>query len=560
MFTPLQRFFKLLKPNREAIRNLYIFAIISGVISLSLPLGIQSIINLIQGGEVSASWVLLVGVVLLGYLFIAGLQVIQLRITEDLQKDIFVRSAFEFAFRIPRITMSSLHGKYAPELMNRFFDTMLLQKGAAKILLEFTAAGLQIFFGLILLSLYHPFFIVFSLMVIVTVFITGRYIFSKGLVSSFSESKYKYQVAFWLEEIARTHTTFRLAYDAALPLKKTDEFVHDYLTAREKHFKVILGHYYLFILFKILVAAGFLIMGGMLVFNQQMNIGQFVAAEIIVLLLLSSSERLLLTLEQVYDLLTSIEKIGQVTDLPLENNEGKEIALSSVEKGIAISIKDVWFTYPEEPYPVLKGCSLEIPANESICITGSSGSGKTTLTQLLTAFYTPQLGTIHYNGIPVSNYNLTQLRTLIADCTPEDSLFEGTLLDNLTFGSPIPLDQITSLMEVLQLRDFLHSLPEGFQTNIGPQSRKLAGNTVQKLLLARNLLKQPRILIVEDIFTQLEKEEKVQIYKYILDEAHYRTNILLSKDPDIMALVNRTIIMKEGQVSTILTNKNLEIC
>jgi ABC-type bacteriocin/lantibiotic exporter with double-glycine peptidase domain len=202
--------------------------------------------------------------------------------------------------------------------MNRFFDTMMLQKGAAKILLEFTAAGLQIFFGLILLSLYHPFFIIFSLLVIITVFITGRYIFSKGLISSFSESKYKYKVAFWLEEIARTHTTFRLAYNAELPLNKTDELVCAYLTAREKHFKVILGHYYLFILFKILVAAGFLIMGGMLVFNQQMNIGQFVAAEIIVLLLLSSSERLLLTLEQVYDLLTSIEKIGQVTDLPLE--------------------------------------------------------------------------------------------------------------------------------------------------------------------------------------------------------------------------------------------------
>jgi len=269
MFTPLQRFVRLLHPNRDAIRNLYLFAIISGAISLSLPLGIQSIINLIQGGEISAAWILLVGIVLVGYLLIAGLQVVQLRITEDLQKDIFVRSAFEFAYRIPRINMGSLQGKYAPELMNRFFDTILLQKGAAKVLLEFTAAGLQIIFGLILLSFYHPFFIIFSVLVILAVFITGRYVFSKGLNSSFTESKHKYKVAFWLEEIARAHTAFRLAYNPELPLKKTDQLVHSYLEAREKHFKVILGHYYLFILFKILVAASFLILGGILVFEQQ---------------------------------------------------------------------------------------------------------------------------------------------------------------------------------------------------------------------------------------------------------------------------------------------------
>lgn len=422
--------------------------------------------------------------------------------------------------------------------------------------MEFTAAGLQIFFGLILLSLYHPFFIVFSILVIITVFITGRYIFSKGLVSSFSESKYKYKVAFWLEEIARTHTTFRLAYNTDLPLQKTDELVCAYLAAREKHFKVILGHYYLFIVFKILVAAGFLIMGGMLVFNQQMNIGQFVAAEIIVLLLLSSSERLLLTLEQVYDLLTSIEKIGQVTDLPLEKNEGREMALSSIEKGITISINDIWFSYPEDSQPILKGLTMEIPANQSVCITGASGSGKSTLTQLLSAFYIPQKGTLLFNGVPSSNYKLSQLRTFIADCTPDDSLFEGTLLENLTFGQPIPLDQISSLMEVLQLNDFLSSLPEGYNTHIGPQSRQLAGNTVQKLILARNLLKKPRILIVEDIFTQLEKEEKMHLYKYILDKAHHRTNIILSKDTDVMSMVNRTFIMKEGKIASELINKS----
>ncbi len=109
--------------------------------------------------------------------------------------------------------------------MNRFFDTITIQKGVAKVLMEFTAAALSILFGLILLSFYHPFFIVFSILVILVVFILGNYIFQRGLKSSILESKHKYKVAFWLEEVARTNTTFRLSCDASLPVKKTDMLV-----------------------------------------------------------------------------------------------------------------------------------------------------------------------------------------------------------------------------------------------------------------------------------------------------------------------------------------------
>jgi len=134
MMTPTVRFFRLLAPYNKAIAHLYIFAILSGIIALSLPLGFQAIINLIQGGEISASWILLIFIVLLGYTFNGLLQIYQLKITENLQKDIFTKSAFEFTFRIPRIKMSALHNQYAPELMNRFFDTISIQKGISKVI------------------------------------------------------------------------------------------------------------------------------------------------------------------------------------------------------------------------------------------------------------------------------------------------------------------------------------------------------------------------------------------------------------------------------------------
>jgi ABC-type bacteriocin/lantibiotic exporter with double-glycine peptidase domain len=552
MFTPLQRFFRLLSPNRKTIRNLYLFAIINGMIALSLPLGIQSIINLIQGGEISASWILLVAIVLAGYLITGMIQVVQLQITENLQKDLFTRSAFEFAYRIPRIRMDALHQHYAPELMNRFFDTITLQKGVAKVLLDFTAAGLQILFGLILLSFYHPFFIIFSFIVLFLVLIIGRYVFSRGLKSSIMESKYKYKVAFWLEEIARTNTTFRLSCETSLPILKTDKLVDSYLDARGKHFNIILRHYYIFIIFQILVASGFLVMGSILVFNQQMNIGQFVASEIIVLLLLSSSERLLKSMETVYDLLTSLEKIGQVTDLPLENTDNTlKISDTIKEKGVSLAINDITFTYPDSTIPVLEHISLNIDAGEKVCISGGNGSGKSSLLKLLTRFYEPDKGTILCDNVPIVNYDVMQLRGLIAACISDDRIFEGTLLENLTIGREMDTDKIYRVLELTGLVEFLHQLPEGYQSMIGPQSKRITSSTAQKLILARNLLKEPGLLIVEDIFNNLEAEEKRTLFRNILSPENKLTVIVVSRDPAIQAMTDRLITLKNGRISEI---------
>lgn len=545
--TPTKRFFRLLAPHSRAVTHLYIFAILSGIIALTLPLGIQAIINLIQGGEISASWVILIIVVLFGYTFNGFMQIFQLRITENLQKDIFTKSAFEFTFRIPRIKMTALHNQYAPELMNRFFDTISIQKGISKVLIEFSTSALQIIFGLILLSFYHPFFIIFSIILVIIALVIGTYLFQRGLKSSLIESKYKYKVAFWLEELARTNTTFRLTCDSMLPLRKTDELVDAYLHARESHFRILMRQYYLFILFKILVAAAFLFLGGILVFNQQMNIGQFVAAEIIVLLLISSSEKLLLTLEVIYDLLTSIEKVGQVTDLELEEDQGIEMDLSK-EAGVAVSVKDISFKYPDAHDYILKNCSVDIEAGEKVCLTGDHGSGKSTLLSLMAAFYEPDNGTIAYDGLPIKNYNVSVLRNLIAECIAEDSIFAGTLLENLTLGKSIDLERIKEVCEQVGLSEFLLESQNGFDTLLGPTGRKVSRSITKKIILARSILKKPRLLIVDEFFSDLDDEEKLKLIEYITAPELPWTLIVNTTDPFVIAKFDRVIHMSKGSV------------
>lgn len=547
-YTPLQKFFRMLYPNRREIKHLYIFAITSGLIALSLPLGIQSIINLIQGGEISASWILLVSIVILGFIFSGGLQVVQMKITEDLQKDIFARSAFEFVIRIPKIKMDVMERHYAPELMNRFFDTVIIQKGVAKILLEFTTAALQILFGLILLSFYHSFFIVFSVLVIFIAFIIGNYIFKRGLNSSLNESKYKYQVAYWLEELARTFTTFKLESSSPIPIRNADNLVMSYLTARNHHFRILLRQYYLFIVFKVLVAAGFLILGGILVFNQQMNIGQFVAAEIIVLLIIQASEKILLSLETVYDLLTSIEKISQVTDLELEKTQEEIFIPSELENGLSLEFRDVSFSYPDDSEDVIHNVSFLVNSNEKIGISGNSGSGKKTLIKLLLGFFNINKGTILYDKIRLDNYDINQLRMAISACFEEMKIFDGSFLENITMGKELHKNQVVEVLQITGLYEVLMKYPEGLLTKIGPHGIRLPGSVIQKLILARCLLKPARLYIIEDILKNVDKEDRMIIFEKVFLFLKDKTVVLITKDKKLFSFTEKTLELIDGKI------------
>ncbi|MEL0026343.1 MAG: ABC transporter transmembrane domain-containing protein, partial [Schleiferiaceae bacterium] len=268
---PFQKFIAMLSEDRRDIMYLYAYALFYAIVNLSLPLGVQAIIGLIQAGMVSTSWIILSAVVTAGVLVGGVLQILQLSISEILQQRIFTRAAFEFTYRIPRFQNASIRGQYPPELINRFFDTLNVQKGLSKILMDFSASSLQILIGLILLSTYHPFFITFGVALIVVLIAILYYTGPRGLESSMKESTYKYKIAHWLKEIARTMDTFKRAGHTELPLERTDELVNSYLEHRKRHWKVLIFQYANIVGFKAFVTLGLLIIGGLLVIQNEIN-------------------------------------------------------------------------------------------------------------------------------------------------------------------------------------------------------------------------------------------------------------------------------------------------
>ncbi|WP_420150433.1 ABC transporter transmembrane domain-containing protein [Spirosoma sp.] len=316
--TPLQRLIRLLSNERKDIGYIYLYAFVTGLISLSLPLGIQAVFNLVSGGLVFSSVYVLIGLVILGVLVTGLLLVAQMTLVELLQQRIFAKAAFEFTYRLPRIRPDAFSGYYPPELMNRFFDVLTIQKGLPKLLIDLTAAAVQIAFGIILLSAYHPIFVGFGVFTVLIIWLICRVYGPKGVTTSLNESKYKYKVVDWLEEMARDLPTYRYKADLLEPVDKMDDLAAKYIDYRNQHFSVLKRFFYSGVAFKTLITGGLLILGTTLVVGRQMSLGQFVAAELIIVLITNSVDKLISGIDTVFDLLTAVEKIGYVTDLPLE--------------------------------------------------------------------------------------------------------------------------------------------------------------------------------------------------------------------------------------------------
>ncbi|QGW27719.1 peptidase domain-containing ABC transporter [Phnomibacter ginsenosidimutans] len=525
------RLFRIIRLERREISAIYFYAILFGLLQLTLPLGIQSIINFVLAGSFSTSMIILIGAVVTGVLFTGILQVNQMKLNEKIQQNLFAQYTFEFAHRIPKVDMKSVDGYYMPELVNRFFDVISLQKGLSKLLLDLPVAMIQIVFGLILLSFYNAVFIVFGLLLLVILFLIIRYSSARGLATSIEESDYKYGVASWLQEIARVMKSIKFSRNTGIHITKTDELVSGYLEARTSHFKILLLQYWSLILFKVLITLAMLVVGGFLLIDQELNVGQFVAAEIVIITVLASIEKFIISLDKVYDVLTSVEKLGKVIDKPLEVSGNMPL---DTTEGISIETRDLSFAYNKDQV-ILKHVDMRIPAGKLVCIAGPEGSGKSTLLRLLTGSFSEFDGKILINGLPIGNYSLDSLRNATGIYFSQQEIFEGTLWENVSLGNCAYTPQeMIRLAEKIGLGNFIAEQPKGFETYIDPTGRRLSKTTTQRILFLRALAGKPKLLLLEEPWEGMDDSSKISMIRFLQQDLRDCTIVVAASDPELM--------------------------
>ena len=558
-FFDAYKFIKIIRLEKKEVTAIYFYAILSGVIQLTLPLGIQTIINFSQAAAGTAnlpvSIILLIFIVLIGILVSGILQVNQMKIVEKIEQSIFTRFSLDFANKIPKIDSKELNNDHLPELMNRFFEVINLQKGLSKILLDIPLAVIQIVFGLVLLSFYNSTFIILGLLLILLLYFIFNYTSKKGLIASYNESENKYEVASWLEEIARSYKTFKISSQNNFHLKRTDDLVKDYLVSKTKHFEILKFQYWSLIVFKLLISAMMLIIGAVLLINQQLNIGQFIAAEIVILLILGAVEKLILNLEVAYNILTGVEKLNVINDKKSEVQG--QMSFISNNNGIALEVQNLNFKFDDNK-PLLENLSFNIPAGAKVCVMGDGGSGKSILLELIGGTLKNFEGVINVNTIPINNLNQKEYRKNIGIFYNEQDIFEGTLYENICMGneSITPAD-IMKHAEMLEIKEFISLLPEGLYTPLQPTGKGLSTIMAKKILLLRAIVHQPELLVLDEPFELAGAESSKKISKYLIDLPNTTCMIVsgyipFAKRADLIIWLEKGKIKHIGKPETIL--------
>ena len=313
------------------------------------------------------------------------------------------------------------------------------------------------------------------------------------------------------------------------------------------------------IVFKVIVATGFLALGGILVMNQQMNIGQFIAAEIIILIVMGSVEKLVLSIESIYDILTSIEKVAQVTDLDLDREDGIPLEVSPKDKGLKIELNNICFSYPDAAKKTIKGVSLTLNKGDILIVTGNSSSGKSTLLQILASLYTVQEGSIIYNDLPIGNLLLNSVREQISIHMRIEHIFEGSILDNITLRrKSATFDNVKWAIENLYLTDFIKSLPKGYNTVLNTQGIGLPANIISKLILARSIVTKPKLLILENTFESLNSLFRNRIIDFICNKQNGWSIITVSSYEHLAKKSDKIAVLEKGFLTKISTYNELK--
>ena len=494
--SPISRAWQLFRPQRRDLWVVAVYAAGSGLLSLAIPVGVQSMVNTVGFGQSLQPVVVLGFLVLVGLGFSAALRGFQTFAVEILQQQLFARAALRTAERLPRLRSDTVDAHHAPELVNRFFEILTVQKSAATLLLDGVALVLLTVVGLGVMAAYHPlllgFGVVLALSVVAVLWGGGR----RGLRTAVAESIAKYRLAAWLGELARHQATFKSAAGQRLAIGRAEGLIRGWVTARREHFAVLLRQLVGTLGLQVLTSAGLLVVGGELVLQRQLTLGQLVAAELIVSAVMAGVAKSAKYVEALYDLLAAADKLGVLDDLPIEPQRTAQAR--GPDHPLAVTARGLQYGYARQKRPVFSSLDLDIQAGEHVVVLGARGSGKSTLAELLFAARKPDEGTLDLDGIDVRDWPLDELRRRVALARPAE-LFAGTVAENLDLGQGHRVEDMRAVLEAVGLWEEVARRADGLDTVITTHGASLSRLEAERLVLARALLARPGLLLVDGL-------------------------------------------------------------
>lgn len=494
---PWQRLVRLLAPEWPDIVTILIYSLVIAILTLATPIAVESLVNTVAFGRLVQPIVVL-SAILFGFLaFSAALRALQTFVAEIVQRRLFARVASDLAWRLPRVDVTATAGRNMPELVNRFFDIVTVQKVVSQFLLDGISVVLTTLIGMSVLAFYHPLLLAFDIVLLIAVAIILLVLGYGAVGTSIKESKFKYGTAAIVEEIARCPQLFKGYGGSDLALQQMDWQVAGYLDARKKHFRILMRQTLSSLMLQALASTVLLALGGWLVINGQLTLGQLVAAELIVTVIVSSVAKFGKHLESFYDVMASIDKLGYLFDLPVEPCVGA-VAIPG-DRPFELKISGFSFASGTD-------ASFAASPGQSVAITGDPlACGR--LMDHLYGLRAAESGSIQLSGVDIRDIRPDLLRRDVA-LVRDVEVLEGTISENISLGrADVSHEQMWDAIRLVRLEQRINSLPLGIHCRLAVNGSPLSRTEVTRLIFARALAAHPRLLLVDGELDSLSDEE-----------------------------------------------------
>jgi ATP-binding cassette subfamily B protein len=536
---------RLVSDERSDLITITLYAVMVALFALSIPLATQGIIDAVALGTFTSQIVVLCGAIVVGLLLYGAFNMLQYYTVDMLQRRLFAATGLEMAYRIPMMKRSALEGEYGPALINRFFDVITMQKSLAKILLNGLAYALVALTSLLLLAVYSPFFLLIGLLALLFTPILIWGLGRNGLKTSILESSAKYAMAHWLEDLARCQQSFKLNGTASYVHARTDRIASRYVRARSRHFRIFGRQLAAAAVFRALIVGLALGIGGYLATQGDITLGQFVAAELVIVSLTSAGFNIVELFASGYDLLTAISKILHVTEKPLESVGGE--AMPDRSGPAPVSIRNVTVGYGRER-PALDDISIDIEAGTHVAVVGESGAGKTTLSRTLLRLHELDRGRITFDGHDITRLDLRAYRRSIGLALSTDELFKGTVEENITMGRSFTYPELERALEMAHLEEDVLQLPNGLQTPVTSAGLEFPHGFVRRIMIARAVIGDPRLLILDEAFSGIEEPVKRRLIDRIYGHDAWTLLSIVDGDPTTVRRADRVVFLDKGEI------------
>ncbi len=538
--TPLRRFLGLLHLERRDIATVILFALVAGILALATPLAIESLVNVVSWGTY---WqpLLVLAMMLLACLGLAGvLKVIQTYLVEIIQRRQLIRIIGDLAHRFPRANQQSIEREYPRELANRLFDIMTIQKATAVLLLDGVSLVLTTSLGMALLSFYHPFLlgyvVIMAFLMLSMTWVLGR----GGVRTAIDESIIKYQIVHWLQDVLASPTAFKVNGGEALAIDRANRLASEYLRARKSQFDVIIRQVTFAVGMQVIASTVLLGLGGWLVINGQLTLGQLVASELVVTVVVGSFAKAGKSFEKFYDLMAGVDKVGHLLDVPVDPR--RELDASPEREG-EVRWDDLEIDHVGE---LIRVPSVRLQAGSRVAILGDAGYARSSLLRVLAGLERASKGMAEVAGADARHAGLSPSGRIVGYAgSPE--VFHASLIENVSLGRlGVGRNRVRETLQGLGLWNDVLRMPSGAGTQLQTGGYPLNPSQLSLLMIARAMAANPRVLLIDGLLDDLPEDKFAQVWEAIAGADADWTLLVATNSDRVVRLCNDRVSVRSA--------------